>query len=278
MPQSGVSGEDYCWLYLMDIFIGSFIGTLIVAIILYVVLKNQYITVEPALKDKNIDAVFALPALQWWSATATFLFLLVFLPEKYNLVEYLASDLAKLEVSEETYASLYNCRTVFGFLTAGFFVYFCIIIVGLYRRAKFPMATMKILTSGASFFAAMTLVYSFITFSSIFTKGSSDAYFVLSIALPFIIPIALFGYLQWLFNKAIERVYKFGEHDNLPLMGKLESGRTNTPQPTNNNTGNGETKQMSSKTEQLFKLKELLDGGILTQEEFDNEKKKILNS
>ncbi len=32
------------------------------------------------------------------------------------------------------------------------------------------------------------------------------------------------------------------------------------------------------KTEQLFKLKELLDGGILTQEEFDNEKKKILNS
>lgn len=33
-----------------------------------------------------------------------------------------------------------------------------------------------------------------------------------------------------------------------------------------------------SKTDQLFKLKELLDGGILTQEEFDSEKKKILNS
>ena len=54
MPQGGVSGEDYYWLYLMDIFIGSFIGTLIVAIIIYVVLKNQYITVEPALKDKNM--------------------------------------------------------------------------------------------------------------------------------------------------------------------------------------------------------------------------------
>ena len=34
----------------------------------------------------------------------------------------------------------------------------------------------------------------------------------------------------------------------------------------------------SSKSEQLLKLKELLDGGILTQDEFDTEKKKILNS
>ena len=33
-----------------------------------------------------------------------------------------------------------------------------------------------------------------------------------------------------------------------------------------------------NKTEQLFKLKELLDSGILTQNEFDSEKKKILNS
>jgi hypothetical protein len=31
-------------------------------------------------------------------------------------------------------------------------------------------------------------------------------------------------------------------------------------------------------SKKLFQLKELLDGGILTQEEFDAEKKKILNS
>ena len=32
------------------------------------------------------------------------------------------------------------------------------------------------------------------------------------------------------------------------------------------------------KSESLIKLKSLLDAGILTQEEFDSEKKKILNS
>ena len=34
----------------------------------------------------------------------------------------------------------------------------------------------------------------------------------------------------------------------------------------------------ASKMESLLELKKLLDSGVLTQEEFDNEKKKILNS
>ena len=42
-----------------------------------------------------------------------------------------------------------------------------------------------------------------------------------------------------------------------------------TPTTSPNNT---------SKMESLFELKKLLDSGVLTQEEFDNEKKKILNS
>ena len=39
-----------------------------------------------------------------------------------------------------------------------------------------------------------------------------------------------------------------------------------------------EQPQTSNKTQQLFQLKELLDSGILTQAEFDAEKKKILNA
>ena len=38
------------------------------------------------------------------------------------------------------------------------------------------------------------------------------------------------------------------------------------------------TKPVKSKTEQLMELKELLDQNILTQEEFDKEKQKILRS
>lgn len=37
-------------------------------------------------------------------------------------------------------------------------------------------------------------------------------------------------------------------------------------------------KQPKSKAEQLVELKSLLDNGVLTQEEFDSEKQKILNS
>ena len=49
------------------------------------------------------------------------------------------------------------------------------------------------------------------------------------------------------------------------------------PQPQQQ-TPAGNAGQGKSKTEQLLELKQLLDGGILTQEEFDTEKQKILNS
>ena len=38
-----------------------------------------------------------------------------------------------------------------------------------------------------------------------------------------------------------------------------------------------ETNSIVNKSEDLMKIKELLDSGILTEEEFNNEKKKILN-
>ena len=41
---------------------------------------------------------------------------------------------------------------------------------------------------------------------------------------------------------------------------------------------NKNNKDITSKSNELIKLKELLDSGVLTEEEFDNEKKKILNS
>lgn len=56
----------------------------------------------------------------------------------------------------------------------------------------------------------------------------------------------------------------------------IRNGRsTELPNAISNN--NGES-GIIGKSESLMKIKELLDSGILTQEEFDNEKKKILNS
>ena len=54
----------------------------------------------------------------------------------------------------------------------------------------------------------------------------------------------------------------------------LESHTESANVPSKNNVGSG----IIGKSESLMKIKELLDSGILTQEEFDNEKKKILNS
>lgn len=46
-----------------------------------------------------------------------------------------------------------------------------------------------------------------------------------------------------------------------------------SPTPVSNQSGN----DIMSKSGELIKLKELLDAGVLTQEEFDKEKRKILN-
>lgn len=72
------------------------------------------------------------------------------------------------------------------------------------------------------------------------------------------------------------------------IPSNINDGYNNKPEPiiSNNNfveTPNthpthNEGSGIMGKTESLMKIKELLDAGILTQEEFDNEKKKILNS
>ena len=68
----------------------------------------------------------------------------------------------------------------------------------------------------------------------------------------------------------------------------LNDGYNNKPETTIRNvnyaespsgtSNNNESSGIIGKSESLKKIKELLDSGILTQEEFDNEKKKNLNS
>ena len=68
----------------------------------------------------------------------------------------------------------------------------------------------------------------------------------------------------------------------LILIGKQDNPKVNRnkvkTQQVQEINNTSQTAKPLSMSEQLFKLKELLDSGILTQEEFDTEKKKILNS
>ena len=61
---------------------------------------------------------------------------------------------------------------------------------------------------------------------------------------------------------------------------ELATETVNYVQNTNLNSVNNvnQTQQQNSKVEKLRKLKSLLDSGVLTQEEFEIEKQKILNS
>lgn len=62
------------------------------------------------------------------------------------------------------------------------------------------------------------------------------------------------------------------------IIGKPQSKNAiKTPQQAPNNSQQS-CSDISGKSEELMKLKSLLDAGVLTQEEFDSEKKKILNS
>lgn len=84
------------------------------------------------------------------------------------------------------------------------------------------------------------------------------------------------------FRKAFQEV--LGKY----IPSTLNDGYNNKPETPIGNSGFAETPKSQpshkdesgiiGKSESLLKIKELLDSGILTQEEFDNEKKKILNS
>ncbi len=72
------------------------------------------------------------------------------------------------------------------------------------------------------------------------------------------------------------------------IPSNINDGYYNKPETTTRNASSVESPNapskndaesgIMSKSESLMKIKELLDSGILTQEEFDNEKRKILNS
>lgn len=62
------------------------------------------------------------------------------------------------------------------------------------------------------------------------------------------------------------------------IIGKPQSkNEIKTPQQAPDKSQQSRS-DVSSKSEELLKLKSLLDAGVLTQEEFDSEKRKILNS
>lgn len=80
----------------------------------------------------------------------------------------------------------------------------------------------------------------------------------------FVVVLILFGLIRKKYNTAVDLFFETREQETASNVAK-------TSQDASSNYDN-------SKTKQLLELKSLLDKGLLTQEEFNNEKRKILNS
>ena len=63
-----------------------------------------------------------------------------------------------------------------------------------------------------------------------------------------------------------------GKTKSIFTKNEVQYTKSEMPKPVS-----PETNSIVNKSEDLMKIKELLDSGILTEEEFNNEKKKILN-
>ncbi len=116
------------------------------------------------------------------------------------------------------------------------------------------VVTITILVVGLSFAWVMTCVNKSVSFSD---EGARYLGFIWMLILACVlIPFTL------KFNRAVTLYYAHKEIENKSERQTVQAS---------NNGGN-------SKVEQLKELKNLLDKGILTQEEFEKEKQKILNS
>lgn len=264
----------------MDVLSLVIVGVTVVMLVLYFNIKSNYIKAEPSLENHSIGAAFALPLVQLWCCCVPALFLILFLPEKYNILAYLDSGLATANITEADYSWLYSLQWSNVVMLIFAFVIVCFAFVGLYKRSKVDAAKLKRIVICGNIMAGIAFMGLFLSVDKLFSTfeniGGTFTWMIITL----IVLVVGFYLLQTQYNKAIDTIYKYGTNDNIPLTSFSDNAVS-----SNSGTGSKQSSQNQSepphqmrKTDQLFKLKELLDGGILTQEEFDNEKKKILNS
>lgn len=280
--------------------------TIGVIVVMFFYVRNNFLTHEPSLKYLNIGIVFGLPLFQLCVIAASFFFLLAFLPDRTSFIDMLSSDMAKMGLSDDQWNMFYTSRNVYGIGTVVFLITSGYLIRAMYRRGECRADNIKKIASILNIIAAIGLVSELYGFFVSFLAGiyvGVDGYVdmerlekasMVILLITIVVVLVLFFYLQKHYNLTIDTVYAKGQKNHIPLPifeNQHATGtNANSTSPHNsrisgNSTGYSqkstpasESNQIQSKTDQLFKLKELLDSGILTQEEFDNEKKEILNS
>lgn len=285
-------------------FITTFILPFLLMIGLYLYLKPYYLKHEPSLKEYNIGAAIALPLLTIAFFTANYFFGKSFEvdfsnPEEWKLefwdtlLSSVDSRRKEEEAMYEIFLNLNKIRLIFFLVMLPVGLY---LVYGLFHKSNQSARKLKkisifysILPTISFFFFVYTSLFTFLMtiHGKSVTHDSAETISVVMLLVSLVITVIAYVNCYKKYSYAVECIFEYGEKEFIPLPFQATSASENnnvatasnlTPPPHPNELAGGYKKDVLSMSDQLIKLKELLDAGILTQDEFDNEKKKLLNS
>lgn len=257
-------------------------------------LKLHIYEKKPGIKNLGIDYTIDLPIIHTWTFASLFAISLAILPERDNLYGLITSDLATMGLSDDEWEQLYLWQKIYGA------TFICVLIAtflnirAVFHRQNISTDKLKVFTLIISVLSAISLFINFADFMIHFifaATGSLSNKAVFFVCLISFIAITTGTViLQRRYNKAIDLIFNTNKQNsqytnvetNIRYVQNTKLTQDINPVSLSNEDSSNEpdTKSVgiTDKAKLLFGLKELLDSGVLTQEEFDNEKQKILNS
>lgn len=261
-------------------------------------LKLHIYEKKPGIKNLGIDYTIDLPIIHTWAFASLFAISLVILPERDNLYGLITSDLATMGLTDDEWEQLYLWQKIYG---ATFLIVLTVTVLSIravFHRQNISTNKLKVITGIISVWTAISLSTNFASFIINFTYWDFDlsttfnqvVFLVCLISFLFITIVIPIVILQRKYYKAIDLIFNTNKQKgpdanagiNIEPVQSTKLTQDINPVSLSNKDSSNEpdTKSVgiTDKAKLLFGLKELLDSGVLTQEEFDNEKQKILNS
>lgn len=257
-------------------------------------LKLHIYEKKPGIKNLGIDYTIDLPIIHTWWFASLFAISLAILPERDNLYGLITSDLATMGLTDDEWEQLYLWQKIYG---ATFLIVLTVTVLSIravFHRQNISTNKLKVITGIISVCTGISLFINFADFMIHFifaATGSISNKAVFFVCLISFIAITTGTViLQRRYNKAIDLIFNTNKQNsqytnvetNIKHVQSTKLTQDINPVSLSNEDSSNEpdTKSVgiTDKAKLLFGLKELLDSGVLTQEEFDNEKQKILNS
>jgi predicted nucleic acid-binding Zn ribbon protein len=193
----------------------AFVLTTIVAIAVYLFLKQFFVSQNPSLKNRSISAAFWFPIFQLWGPASLFFSLYCFLPTS---IEELFTSEAAAEVaitfSEEAINDGLIERNINGVFSIIVTLFTCYTIYGLFNWAEFGNDKLKkiprFVTWAYVIMTGLTALY------NLFISMNSGVYEIAFGAVISLLCCFLYLYFQLRYDKAVDTIFQFGKYREVP--------------------------------------------------------------